>query len=679
MNYKIILIILLILFLLGNYFRESFIDTETPTHYLLNSSIQTTTFQLTNIISRSASGDKEDDFKNLYTPFGKEHFDQNADYEQGQLPILVLESYKECPTLHTLYKSLKKLKTGGYEQNENVEGYRFRSLIQSVFYNITEPIEVDYKLFDMFVKDKFKEDLSNNQPNLKLKLYEQDINNNILINRLNSIKGPGIQEITYPGTLFTLHDHFELKITINITDDSSPESILFITDDEHKGTSSYIDEIRSSIDFYINDSKLNIGINDKNVDKYNQYKRSYIIVENDGSDDGSDEYVITIKKQSNRIEVKKDDNNLDGVHISKYRFMKNASDLRTGGVFHIYTGSNYGTNYTISNFSYKELKFENNNNILINRLNSIKGPGIQEITYPETLFTLHDHFELKITINIKDYSSNERILFITDDEHKGTSSYIDKIRSSIDFYINDGKLYIGINNKALSRNEGYNSYIIVEKDSSNEYVITIKKQSNRIEVTKGDDPADKLFGQGISKHQFMKYASALRTGGVFHIYTGSNYETSYKISNFSYRQLNTELSYLDSVQPQYSFNHKEATFGVQENFERIDILRFMDFAFTTLCWGALHINLLKPLDNHFYAFPCQNKKCNTTYKKPHFFYLLPVKVRQICYEEGSEYTRAKCNGCASNIIVFFNQVPTKFKNLSNINSNIEIPSLITPS
>ena len=177
----------------------------------------------------------------------------------------------------------------------------------------------------------------------------------------------------------------------------------------------------------------------------------------------------------------------------------------------------------------------------------------------------------------------------------------------------------------------------------------------------------------------MKYASALRTGGVFHIYTGSNYETSYKISNFSYRQLNTELSYLDSVQPQYSFNHKEATFGVQENFERIDILRFMDFAFTTLCWGALHINLLKPLDNHFYAFPCQNKKCNTTYKKPHFFYLLPVKVRQICYEEGSEYTRAKCNGCASNIIVFFNQVPTKFKNLSNINSNIEIPSLITPS
>ena len=495
MNYKIILIILLILFLLGNYFRESFIDTETPTHYLLNSSIQTTTFQLTNIISRSASGDKEDDFKNLYTPFGKEHFDQNADYEQGQLPILVLESYKECPTLHTLYKSLKKLKTGGYEQNENVEGYRFRSLIQSVFYNITEPIEVDYKLFDMFVKDKFKEDLSNNQPNLKLKLYEQDINNNILINRLNSIKGPGIQEITYPGTLFTLHDHFELKITINILD----------------------------------------------------------------------------------------------------------------------------------------------------------------------------------------YSSNERILFITDDEHKGTSSYIDEIRSSIDFYINAGKLNIGINNKAVTQSERPSSNIIVETNTSNEYVITIKKQSNRIEVTKGDDPADKLFGQGISKHQFMKYASALRTGGVFHIYTGSNYETSYKISNFSYRQLNTELSYLDSVQPQYSFNHKEATFGVQENFERIDILRFMDFAFTTLCWGALHINLLKPLDNHFYAFPCQNKKCNTIYKKPHFFYLLPVKVRQICYEEGSEYTRAKCNGCASNIIVFFNQVPTKFKNLSNINSNIEIPSLITPS
>lgn len=344
MNYKIILIILLILFLLGNYFRESFIDT----HYLLEDNVPSdsgdgigertaTTFQLTNIISRSSSIGTEDDFKNLYNPFGKEHFDQNADYKHGQLPILVLESYKECPTLHTLYKSLKKLKTGGYEQNENVEGYRFRSLIQSVFYNITEPIEVDYKLFDMFVEDK--ED--------------------------------------------------------NITICPSP--------------------------------------------------------------------------------------------------------------------------------SPAECPAE---------------------SYQPNL-----------------------------------------------------KLYL--------------------EDSSN-----------------------------------IKYKSS---------FTGNN------------------LNYFDSVQPQYAFNHKEATFGVQENFERIDILRFMDFAFTTLCWGALHINLLKPLDNHFYAFPCQNSNCNTTYNKPHFFYLLPVKVRQICYEEGSEYTRAKCNGCASNIIVFFNQVPTKFKNLSNINSNIEIPSLITPS
>ena len=343
MNYKIILIILLILFLLGNYFRESFTDKDTPTHYLLNSSKQPATFQLTNIISRSASGDKEDDFKNLYTPFGKEHFDQNADYEQGQLPILVLESYKECPTLHTLYKSLKKFKTGGYEQNENVEGYRFRSLIQSVFYNITEPIEVDYKLFDMFVEDK------------------------------------------------------EDNITICPSPSPSPA-------------------------------------------------------------------------------------------------------------------------------------------------------------------------ECPAECPAESYQPNL-------------------------------KLYL--------------------EDSSN-----------------------------------IKYKSS---------FTGNN------------------LNYFDSVQPQYAFNHKEATFGVQENFERIDILRFMDFAFTTLCWGALHINLLKPLDNHFYAFPCQNKKCNTTYNKPHFFYLLPVKVRQICYEEGSEYTRAKCNGCASNIIVFFNQVPNKFKNLSNINSDIKIPSLITPS
>ena len=114
----------------------------------------------------------------------------------------------------------------------------------------------------------------------------------------------------------------------------------------------------------------------------------------------------------------------------------------------------------------------------------------------------------------------------------------------------------------------------------------------------------------------------------------------------------------------YQFNHKQATFGVQEDYSMPDILRYLDFCYTSLCWGALNIRLMKPLDNHYYAFPCQNQNCNKS-ATIHYFYLLPVRVRQICYEQGKEYTKAKCNRCASCIVVYFDTLPDKFINLQH--------------
>ena len=72
---------------------------------------------------------------------------------------------------------------------------------------------------------------------------------------------------------------------------------------------------------------------------------------------------------------------------------------------------------------------------------------------------------------------------------------------------------------------------------------------------------------------------------------------------------------------------------------------------------------MKPLDNHYYGFPCQdNIFCN---ENKNYFYLLPVRVRQICYEEGKKYTRAKCNRCASCVVVYFDTLPEKFTNLEH--------------
>jgi hypothetical protein len=131
-------------------------------------------------------------------------------------------------------------------------------------------------------------------------------------------------------------------------------------------------------------------------------------------------------------------------------------------------------------------------------------------------------------------------------------------------------------------------------------------------------------------------------------------------SNFQ----NSLLVYQKYVSPQLDFSNAQSSFGVKQDFSNIDIYRFMDFCYTALCWGALHIRLLKPIDNHYYAFPCQNQHCNNNdTNKNSYFYLLPVRIRQICYDENAEYTRAKCNRCSSNIIVFFNQLPKKFRNI----------------
>ena len=133
------------------------------------------------------------------------------------------------------------------------------------------------------------------------------------------------------------------------------------------------------------------------------------------------------------------------------------------------------------------------------------------------------------------------------------------------------------------------------------------------------------------------------------------------------------LKYIDN---QNDYSHKQASFGVKEDFTELDIMKFMDFCFTTLCWGALDIRLLKPLDNHYYGFPCQNSTCNGTEKT--YFYLLPVRIRQLCYDENVDYTRAKCNRCSSNIIVYFHQPPKKFTGLKNNIQTTYLDSLQPP-
>lgn len=121
------------------------------------------------------------------------------------------------------------------------------------------------------------------------------------------------------------------------------------------------------------------------------------------------------------------------------------------------------------------------------------------------------------------------------------------------------------------------------------------------------------------------------------------------------------IKYLDDG---YKFSQKEVTFGVQEIFTILDLLKFLDFCFTTITWAAVHIDLLKLVDNHFYVMECQNPQCNATKKR--FYYQLPVRLHLQCLEQGKTYTRAKCNNCCSNIVVYFDSLPSKFANIDYI-------------
>ena len=103
--------------------------------------------------------------------------------------------------------------------------------------------------------------------------------------------------------------------------------------------------------------------------------------------------------------------------------------------------------------------------------------------------------------------------------------------------------------------------------------------------------------------------------------------------------------------------HKQVSFNVKTDFTEDDVVNFVEYCFILCCFGAIDIDLLAFTENHYRVLPCFNPihKSNTHY------YILPERIRKVAMEEGKEYTRAKCTGCASNIIIFFDKLPDKFK------------------
>ena len=98
---------------------------------------------------------------------------------------------------------------------------------------------------------------------------------------------------------------------------------------------------------------------------------------------------------------------------------------------------------------------------------------------------------------------------------------------------------------------------------------------------------------------------------------------------------------------------KQIFFKVKSNFDMDDILRYVDFCFTQLCFGMIYIEKMRLTSNHYRVFPCPCRKGA--------FFILPERIRHQVSMEGKEYTRAKCNTCCLNLIVLFGTArPEKF-------------------
>ena len=107
-----------------------------------------------------------------------------------KLPTLTFYSYPNCPIFRNLYFGLAEYNSGKYIQNENVDGMKFRSLIQSTFYNVDEEVEVDLPLINLLVnKDGNEKDRPNFIFNYNGETFKYIDDNYLKSNRKESVFG----------------------------------------------------------------------------------------------------------------------------------------------------------------------------------------------------------------------------------------------------------------------------------------------------------------------------------------------------------------------------------------------------------------------------------------------------------------------------------------------------------
>lgn len=135
--------------------------------------------------------------------------------------------------------------------------------------------------------------------------------------------------------------------------------------------------------------------------------------------------------------------------------------------------------------------------------------------------------------------------------------------------------------------------------------------------------------------------------------------TEFPEIKFLEKKSTNAAEYLDYNSEWNEETEKEVLFDVKNDYSEDDIVNFVEYCYFNFCFGIVHIDKMDmSKSSHYRILECPN----ITKHPSKYYFILPERIRKMAMDEGKEYTRAKCMYCGANIIVYFKNIPSKFKN-----------------
>lgn len=557
--------------------------------------------------TKTLNGKLEDEtlFKNFHTIKTFNTIPENV------LPRLTFHSYESCPTLYKLFMGLSSLNDKENDlQIENTDGLNFRSKIISRFYNIKRFVRPEHNILDIdrkFLPVTIKSTI--------VELFEH-------INDFFGIEeAEVINEVTEEAEAKEYYDIKNGEINEKII---GIKNILAQTERYFKYLSGKIPKVQN--DNFIELIKILIEEYEK-IEKILNFTRSHYLV---NSNSIVEHFIIKdLTKAVKNIDsvVSLSYSNIEEAAIAaKERAEATRSATRAAEI----AAATAATRAAIRAAREAEIAAE---------IAAVKEKVVIEIKNLENSYLNENEKDAVERIKFK--LDNNKFVYIIEDLF--TLEILD--REKFDTLIKEGYKFLKEkmkedNNDSIKNqiNSTLKDYIIPDFESQIEYIIT-EETKTKIRTLKEELKELEFDDEGSNKMNLIN-------------------------PNFTFNLAENEEINYDNL------NHieqksKQVLFDVKVDFTEEDVIKFTEYCFMYCCFGIIDIDLLSLTSNHYRVLPCFNHKKNSKGMSD-YYYILPERIRSVAMEEGSEYTRAKCNGCASNIIVFFNKIPDKFKHYKKL-------------